>query len=195
MRLEIEKIKTVTNEYLNRIDLSKYDELLNIDPEYKNYFLDVSGKEHYRLLTYISNLFNEINILDIGTNRGFSAVALSDNKNNAVISYDLIRYESIKTLMNSEILNNVEFKLGNFIESEDLDKYKIILLDTDHDGKFEKIVIEHLEKVKWNGILLMDDILYFPALTEIWNNLKQEKCNLTKTGHISGTGMVIFKGE
>lgn len=195
MKLEIEKIKTVTNEDLNRIDLSKYNELLNIDLEYKNYFLDVSGKEHYRLLIYISNLFNKINILDIGTNRGFSAVALSDNKNNAVISYDLIRYESVKTLMNSHILDNVEFKLGNFIESENLDKYKIILLDTDHDGKFEKIVIEHLEKVKWNGILLMDDILYFPALTEIWNNLKQEKYNLTKTGHISGTGMVIFKGE
>lgn len=195
MKLEIEKIKTVTNECLNRIDLSKYYELLNIDSEYKNYFLDASGKEHYRLLIYISNLFNEINILDIGTNRGFSAVALSDNKKNAVISYDLIRYESVKTLMNSEILNNVEFKLGNFIESENLDKYKIILLDTDHDGKFEKFVIEHLEKVKWNGILLMDDILYFPALTEIWNNLKQEKYNLTKTGHISGTGMVIFKGE
>lgn len=195
MNLEIEKINTITNEYLNKIDLSKYDKILDIDPEYKNYFYSESGREHYRLLVYISNLFNKINILDIGTNRGFSAIALSDNKNNTVVSYDLIRYESVKSLMSYDTLSNIEFKLGNCIELEDFNKYKVIMLDTLHDGIFEKQVFNHLRLINWKGIILMDDIETFPLLASMWKEIKEKKYILTSIGHASGTGMVIFKGE
>ena len=55
---------------------------------FKNYFLEAPGKEHYRLLSYISTLYNGVTILDIGTYKGCSALALSFNPSNKVVSFD-----------------------------------------------------------------------------------------------------------
>ena len=64
-----------------------------------------------------------------------------------------------------------------------------------HDGTSEFEVIQFLKEVKWNGILLLDDIdcEYFPVLNDVWNNLDLEIYNITKKGHWSGSGLAIFK--
>lgn len=195
MKQVIDKILTLTNHELDAIDYSKYNLALSINDEYKNYFLERSGKEHYRLLSFISTLFNNLKILDIGTNRGYSAIALSYNKNNKVISYDIQRYNTIEFLESQEVLKNIRFEIGNCLDFEDLHEYSLILLDTAHDGVFEKLVIEKLENIKWSGILLMDDVIYFPALKAMWDSFNIDKYDITHLGHISGTGMLIFNGE
>ena len=195
MKQVIDKILTLTNHELDAIDYSKYNLALSINDEYKNYFLERSGKEHYRLLSFISTLFNNLKILDIGTNRGYSAIALSYNKNNKVISYDIQRYNTIEFLESQEVLKNIRFEIGNCLDFEDLHEYPLILLDTAHDGVFEKLVIEKLENIKWSGILLMDDVIYFPALKAMWDSFNIDKYDITHLGHISGTGMLIFNGE
>ena len=45
-------------------------------------FFGDCGRQHYNLLAYISTLYNGIDIFDIGTHRGSSALALSYNHNN-----------------------------------------------------------------------------------------------------------------
>lgn len=196
MKSKIQKILSVTNEYLDSIDFNKYSDLIQVNNEYYWYMKSRSGKEHYRLLSYISSLFHNETLLDIGTNRGFSAIALADNKSNKVISYDIEQYDTIPKIKSSNLYSNIEFKLGNFLEMEDLNKTNFIMLDTAHDGFFEEEVINHLKKIKWSGILLMDDINHtFIKLKEVWQDIDLEKYDLTKLGHYSGTGMVIFNED
>ena len=49
--------------------------------------------EHYRLLTYLANQYNGINIIDAGTYQGLSALALAQNPNNKIWSYDIEKKE------------------------------------------------------------------------------------------------------
>lgn len=192
----LKSILEVANQYLDTIDMEKFNDLTMFDSEYQLFFKKNSGVEHYRLLAYISKLFNDSILFDIGTNRGYSAIALSANPTNKVISYDIVKMPNVDNIINSPSNKNIEFKIGNFMELEDAHKTNFILLDTVHDGKSEFEVIEFLKNIKWNGILLLDDINceYFPALNDVWNNLDLEKYNITKKGHWSGSGLVIFKG-
>lgn len=48
------------------------------------------GKEHYKLLSYFSMQFNGATIIDIGTHRGSSALALSYNPTNTVYTFDIM---------------------------------------------------------------------------------------------------------
>ena len=52
-------------------------------------FKDVAGKEQYKLLSYLSAQFTGRHILDIGTGRGASALALSSNPTNTIYSFDI----------------------------------------------------------------------------------------------------------
>ena len=102
---------------LNKINLSKFDR--HLMPKYKiphekgGYgFYDNAGTEHYKLLAYLSTLMNNKTILDIGTYQGGSALALSYNPKNKVISVD------IKHQINPKInLLNLSFLEGNIMES------------------------------------------------------------------------------
>ena len=57
--------------------------------EYQNYFLQKSSQEHYRLLTFLSNYFDGVSFVDVGTLLGCSALALAANKTNKVYSFNL----------------------------------------------------------------------------------------------------------
>ena len=189
----IEKLITVKNQELDNIDLSRFLPYINKSEHNSKYFLMNSGSEHYRLLAYVSSLYNGARLLDVGTNLGFSALALSFNGENKVVSYDIIRQPLLDEYESSDIATNVEFRIGNFLEEEDLNEVPFIFLDTAHDGVFEKIVIEKLQEIKWNGILGMDDIFEYKPLTDIWKNVKLSKYNLTSKGHCTGTGFIIFE--
>ena len=74
------------NEFQKLDEISKYSNWVS---EFgKNWFLEV--KEHYKLLAYLSSFFNNETIVDIGTYRGLSALALSYNSSNKIITYDII---------------------------------------------------------------------------------------------------------
>lgn len=190
---QLSKILSVTNEELDKIDLSKYYEYALIKPDFAGYFMLPSGKEHYKLLAYISSLYTNAKILDIGTNYGYSAVCLADNKDNLVVTYDLVKYDIIDNLFKNPFNDNIVFKFGSFIGVEDLSTCPFICLDTAHDGPFEKAVINYLQFINWRGILLMDDILSHGPLIELWEELDMEKYEITSKGHWSGTGIVVFK--
>ena len=61
--------------------LYDYDQyILNIDPD----LAGVCGKEHYRMLAYLSTLFNHQHLIDIGTHTGLSAFVLAYNPTNVI---------------------------------------------------------------------------------------------------------------
>jgi hypothetical protein len=151
----------------------------------------VAGRSEFRLYSYLSTFFNDITILDIGTRYGGSALALSYNPNNKVISYDLIEQGASQIKK-----DNITWKIKNFMEDDEIDwdKVKIVMIDVDpHDGVQERIMMDWLRKKQWKGILLHDDIGPDWPLTEaMWNEIQEEKFNVTDMAHYTGTGLVNF---
>jgi hypothetical protein len=193
----IDKILQISKKELNRdIDYSKYIEMVKKIPNYQGFFFEEAGKEHYRLLSYISSLYDDSILIDIGTYQGFSALALGYNQSNKVLSYDIIGNESVNILKDHDICDNIKFKIENILNNFNIvHSSPFIILDTAHDGDFENIFINKLTEEKWSGILLIDDILEYPALFKIWNSTKLEKYELTSKGHWSGTGAILFNGN
>lgn len=175
----ISKIKS-----MNLLELSCYI----TDKDAKGYFLEEPGVEHYKLLAYLSTLFSGVIISDIGTFRGASALALSYNKQNKVVSYDIKN----KRRLNGKP-ENVEFVVYREGFSKDIFYSALIFLDTLHDGVLEREIVSFLKQHKWRGILILDDIHKFPPLNELWNEIDAPKEDITSIGHHSGTGIVYFK--
>jgi hypothetical protein len=181
MNVDLDKIPSMDLSHLTK-------HLLN--QEYKSYFLSPAGREHYKLLAYFSTIFNNQIILDIGTNRGTSSIAMSYNPTNKVISYDLVNILELKY-----IPSNIEHRLGDFTQEkykEEVMSSPLIMLDTDHDGPFEHHVYNFLKEIGWEGYLLLDDIFLNEPMKEFWNSITHTKYDLTSVGHWSGTGLVIF---
>lgn len=182
MELSLEKI--------NSIDFSDLSKLI-IEDQFKGYFISNAGQEHYKLLAHFSTLINNQIILDIGTYKGCSSLALSYNVENKVKSFDIGNFRKI-----TGNPDNVEFIIADFTDNE----YKqlvldssLILLDTDHTGPYEHKVYKYLKEINWVGYLLLDDINLNKEMKEFWNSIELEKYDITPYGHWSGTGLVIFK--
>lgn len=161
-----------------------------------NDFLDFPGKNHYYLLAYFSLMFNDSIFVDIGTNEGASALALAYNKTNNIYSFDLVNNRKINENIEniSYIIDDITRKYmgydGKYVDL--ILSAKLVMLDTEHDGKFENEFYYFLKKINYKGFLFLDDIYLYPMMTKFWNNIKEEKIDLTKYGHWSGSGLVIF---
>jgi hypothetical protein len=158
-------------------------------------FFDRPGKQHYRLLAYLSTLFNNVNIIDIGTHVGESALALSFNKTNIIHSFDIIK-------KNVRQQPNINFYIENLLEKEVQDKWKdiilgapFIFLDVDpHNAHMEMEFYNYLKSINYQGFVVCDDIWYFKEMRDnFWYKLPDnEKYDLTQYGHWSGTGIFTF---
>jgi hypothetical protein len=137
-----------------------------------------AGQSEYRLYAYLSTFFNKSTILDIGTRTGGSALALSYNPTNQVISYDLI--EQGASSINKD---NITWKIMDFMEDDtlDWDNIPIVMIDVDpHDGAQERVMMDWLRDKGWPDIQLM------------WDEIPEEKFDVTDIAHMSGTGIVNF---
>ena len=182
-------INEINNIDLNDLSMDDYQLINNL--EYQNYFKSPSSLEHYRLLTYLSNKVSNSTFVDIGTLKGCSALALSNNKTNIIYSFNLSN-----ELQLNESPNNIKFIIDDVMNDkykEILLQSKLILLDTFHDGTFEKLFYNYLKKINYRGSLLLDDIKLNNEMVEFWESIDYEKYDISHIGHISGTGIVYFK--
>jgi hypothetical protein len=144
--------------------------------------------EHYDLLSTLSKQYNGVKLYDIGTYKGLSALALSSNQTNLVISYDISYNIIIKQP------NNVEFRIGNFYTDKEMLSSPLIMFDIDpHDGLQERNFVDNLINVGYKGTVIFDDIHLNDGMKDFWSSVTQEKHDYTQYGHWSGTGIVIFK--
>ena len=181
---------SITNEQLDNIDLFPYSQRIN-SSEYQGYFMSKSGQEHYRLLAHISQTNDLVDILDVGTLKGCSALAFSVNSKNKVRSFNVgNEFDLNHTPLNAEfIIDNV--LNGNYNSVILGSKY--IMLDTYHDGTFEKEFYDHLVSINYKGYLLLDDIHLNFEMERFWGSITKEKYDITNIGHSTGTGVVYFK--
>jgi predicted O-methyltransferase YrrM len=189
------KIKINKND-VKKMDLSTLFEyaMHNGNNDYIHFINEAELDRHaLRLYAYLSTLFNDSVLLDVGTKFGNSAIAFSYNESNKVITYDIVEWPCHSNLKK----NNIELKIENFMEDKTInyDNVSIILIDVDpHDGTQEPVMLKHLEEIGWSGLLLFDDIAWddFPEMKKIWSSIEYEKYELTDVGHFSGTGLVNF---
>lgn len=178
----------ITRSAVEQVDLSATAPYIAIEQDI-DYFIDSGFKEHYRLIAYLSTRFNDACIFDIGTNKGYSALALSYNPSNTVVSYDI---ENLRRLNMPQELSRIEFNIGDVLDDERLMSSPLIMLDTDHDGTFEKKFYRFLKERNYNGLLFLDDIHLCAAMIRFWNDITETKVDLTEVGHFSGSGLVDF---
>ena len=154
--------------------------------EHKQLFFD--NREHYGLLSTLSKDYNGVKIYDIGTYKGLSALALSSNEKNLIISYDIEYHVEIHRP------DNVEFRIGNFYRDYEMLKSPLIMFDIDpHNGLDETNFVDNLIRIGYKGTVIFDDIHLNEGMQKFWDSITQEKFDLTSVGHWSGTGKVIFK--
>ena len=171
--------------------------VINETDIYKN-----PGDQHYKLLSYFSTFFNNCNIIDIGTHKCHSAIALSYNKTNTIYTFDIVDnvHESYKTI------DNIKFVYDNlFDKNETREKWReiilscpFIFLDVDpHNGIMEYDFIHFLKSIDYKGFIICDDIWYFKEMRDnFWYKIEdQYKYDLTNLGHWSGTGIITFNNE
>jgi len=187
IKIEKEKVK--------QMDLSVLEPYSIVDgPDFSE-----AGIEAYKFYAYLSTLFEGTKIVEVGTRYGKSALALSFNPNNKVISFDILEQGASKITR-----ENISFVIADFTKAEgDWSKVDIIMIDVDpHDGIKEREFMEFLYSIKWEGLLILDDILpNWPAniqganpveMNNWWNSLTEEKYDVSDVGHFSGTGIVNF---
>ena len=184
---------SLSNESLDNFKLINEDYLTD-----KEYYDLKSGQQEYRLYSYLTTFFNNITILDIGTYTGRSAIALSYNETNKVISYNIVDQIGDN---NHKIYSkkNITFKIKDVLEDlneEFIKNVKIVMIDIDHNGFTEKIIIDRLKELNFSGIIILDDITKLPdpvlneRMANLWNGIYDRKYDVTKYGHCTGTGIV-----
>jgi predicted O-methyltransferase YrrM len=191
MTIDLTAVKDVDVSYMEQYYPSEYSLFpINSAPS------GTDGGEHYKLLDYLSSLFIGGVLLDCGTRTGMSAFALGHNRQNEVISYDLIPANPLYR----NGYPNITFKQMDVLK-EAIDVFNragLIFIDLDpHDGKQETEFLEILRGIDYKGIIVLDDITYpsFPGMIKFWNDIPEKKYDVTKFGHGSGTGIVDFSGK
>jgi len=160
-----------------------------------------SGQQEYRLYSYLTTFFNNTTILDIGTLNGRSAVALSYNDSNKVVSYDIVNHIQHTSIYTK---SNITFHIKNVLDDlneEMLKNVRIIMIDIDHYGSIERQILDRLKQLKFSGIILLDDITNHPdpqinvCMKELWNSIEETKYDVTKYAHWSGTGLILMNAD
>ena len=160
------------------------------------------GKEHYKLLSYLSTLFNDSVILDIGTHRGSSALALSYNPTNTIHTFDICEKVTNAAI---KARPNIVFHMDDLFDAATQVKWEAIVhqapfifLDVDpHNGHMERAFYEWLKRINYKGFVVCDDIWFFKEMRDnFWSTLlDEERYDLTDFGHWSGTGVFTFNRD
>jgi len=190
----------ITLEDLKKLNFESMYNHIVIDEDKGEFFAN-PGDQHYRLLSYFSTLFNNSNIIDIGTHRGNSALSLSYNKTNTIYSFDIVDNvrPDIKNVENIKLFQDNLFNKEVFLKWKDIIlSCPFIFLDVDpHNGVMEIEFLSFIKEIDYQGFIICDDIWYFKEMRDnFWYKIEdQYRYDLTSLGHWSGTGIVTFNKD
>lgn len=159
----------------------------------------IPGKQHYRLLSYFSTLFDNSTIIEIGTHYGHSALALSYNTTNTIYSFDIVNKKNNPLIESRE---NIHFQFDNLFEQEGREKWRdtilksaFVFLDVDpHNGTMEWDFYNWLKEIDYRGFVICDDVWFFKDMRDkFWYKIPYEyRYDISEFGHFSGTGIFTF---
>lgn len=181
----------------DKVEAMDLNHLTPLQTPNRENLMDRAGHAPYKFYAYLSTLVNDSKIVEVGSRFGCSGLALSYNPTNKVISFDILE-QGASTIQRE----NLRFVIGDFTKAEgDWSKVDIIMIDVDpHDGIKEREFMNFLYSIKWEGILILDDILpnwprIVPGADPVemnnwWNSITEEKYDVSDVAHFSGTGIV-----
>ena len=182
-------------------------------------FLAPEGQEHYRMLAHIAATMamgeclrhdplrtgdsmrngvprEPLKIADVGTFKGYSAIALASVGADKVhvTTYDIMDCMPPPPAPSAKTLPNIAFRMMNCFDDMDaICKCDLISLDIDpHDGLQERRFVDALTAAGYKGVLFCDDIHLCQGMSQFWASIKQQKYDVTRASHWSGSGIVIF---
>jgi len=126
----------------------------------------LSGHLHGLFLQYVSNMIKPLNVLEIGTYTGYSAICLCAGiqQNGKLITIDKNEelQERVQTFFNkSDFKNNIDYRIGNALElipPIDL-MFDLVFIDADkiNNSSYFDLVFD---KVNVGGFILADNVLW-----------------------------------
>ncbi len=164
--------------------------------------------EHYRLLAAFVAELAPKKVVEIGTGRGLSALAMLGTlpSGASLTTVDVKRWDDIK----GTFLRGSDFAGGRLAQlvrdfgsrraaENHADLFRsaeLIFIDGPKDGIFERQLLSAFDLVglKKNTLLVFDDIRLWNML-EIWRQIPHPKIDLTSLGHYTGTGLVDWHGD
>lgn len=189
----------------HELDIMHLENLLQfVDARDHIEFLKSAGEQHYRLLAWLSTQFSNAELFDIGSWHGSSAVALSHNPQNTVLSFDIENQRG-----NNKVPFNTAFLIGDILDENSethaiywprLLKSPFICFDIHdkngvHTGVPEIAFHKSLVKDGYMGTVFYDDIHLTEGMKTFWNEVDRMKIDLTAIGHGAwgaGTGIVQY---
>jgi predicted O-methyltransferase YrrM len=155
--------------------------------------------EHYRLLAGLVLTLTPRVVLDIGTFRGLSALALREHlpPGGRVASFDVAPWSVTDTALRDD--DFADGRLSHHVADlstrsdefeELLGEAELVLVDISHDGDSETRMLQQFEgRLRTGAIVVFDDIRLMSMLS-FWRGIDRPKLDLTSFGHWSGTGVV-----
>lgn len=181
---------TINQSTLLNLDLGPFSTY--VPPQYHHFFFAEPGVAPYRLLAYFSTLFTNQILVEIGVHNGWGSLALSYNPNNWVKGFD-IDLSTLNPRISEERPTTFFYEgLAHEMNPVVLLNSPLIHLDAQHDGVYEKVILDFLISNQYQGWLLMDDIHLNPEMEELWKSVSIPKHDITRYGHSTGTGLVTF---
>ena len=188
-------------ESISSIDYEKFRTYFpsTISNETVNEFHSKPGKEHFRLLAYLSSLYKNSTIINIHTNNGYEALALSYEPTNTVYSFGSLERATNHTVRQCK---NIQFHTDNILDPVVREKWRETILQSafifvdiePHDGHHEYDLYQYLTNIGYKGFVIYDDIWYFKSMrNNCWYKIPDTcRYDLTEVGHWSGCGVVSF---
>jgi len=184
-------------EEIQQINIASFTDY--ILPGSRDAFFGKCGKEHFRLLAYLSTQFHNTNIINIRTNGGYEALALSHNETNTVFSFGPTDQLANTTI---EDRPNIHFITEDILDTQFQLKWRQTILSSafifvdiePHNGTVEHDLYLYLSDIGYRGFVIYDDIWYFKSMrNQLWYKIPEsQRFDLTEVGHWSGTGIVNF---
>ena len=196
LRVAREASQTNLSELSARVDPGSHD------------FVPVWPGEHYRLLAALVKILQPKHVVEIGTFRGLSALALKTflPAEGKITTFDIIPWDRIpETALRPEDFADARLRqeIADLSDRAAFERHRALLQETEllfmdgpKDGVFERKFLQQLESVDFQNplLLVLDDIRFWNMLAT-WHEIPRPKLDLTSFGHWSGTGLVEWKTE
>ena len=156
------------------------------------YYLNQPREHHQWLAAYVE-MCRPMRILELGRRSGNSTYALAFYQDHHAVldSYDIVDCGNVLDRPNV----NIRVYDGD-VTRLDYSTYDFVFVDINTDGELEDLVLRSMQRDRYRGLSLWDDIHadHYPGLRRWWRQLETRselrQLDISATNHFSGTGLL-----
>ena len=167
---------------------------------------DIWPGEHYRFLAGLVHVLQPRTVVEVGTYRGLSSLALAHRlpPGGRVVTFDVSPWREV----GGQCLRDADLADGRIVpvcadltESEvfeahrdTLESASLMFIDAAKDGSMEQRLLDRMETLRCREplVVVFDDIRMWNMLA-IWRGIARPRFDAVSLGHWSGTGMVEWQ--